>query len=92
MRLFSRNCLYVLKKKTALRLRKTIATAYNLRETLLPPLETGWGKTTADIIEFGANAEVKLLRLPHLSSFKLFSRRECGEKIENIFTQFCSKT
>ena len=79
-------------KKTAIRLRKIIANAYNLRETPLPPFETGWGKTTADIIEFGSKAEVKLLRLPHLSSFKLFSRKECEEKIDNIFTQFCRKT
>ena len=78
--------------KTTKRIRKIIATIYNLPEGKPCKVETGWGNTTADIIEFGSNAEVKLLRLPHLSSFKLFSRKECEEEIEDIFTRFCCKT
>lgn len=77
-------------KKTAIRLRKIIANAYNLHETPLPPFETGWGKITADIIEFGDKAQIKLLRLPHLSRFTLFTREASEEKIESIFSQFCS--
>ena len=79
-------------KETAERIRKIIATTYALPKSKSYKPQTGWGDYTADIVEFGNNAEVKLLRLPHLSSFKLFSRKECEEKIEDIFTQFCCKT
>ena len=78
-------------KETAKRLRKIIADTYKLRDNPLPPLETGWGKTTADIIEFGDKAEIRLLRLPHLSRFTLFTSEQCEEKIEDVFTQFCGK-
>ena len=77
--------------KTTKRIRKIIATIYNLPEGKPCKLETGWGNTTADIFEFGDNAEIKILRLPHLSTYKLFSRKECEEKIEDIFTQFCGE-
>ncbi|MXW22139.1 MAG: hypothetical protein F4X55_06745 [Candidatus Dadabacteria bacterium] len=83
-----------IEKKAAKRLRKIIEIAYNLPESRSCKLPTGWSDTTnytADIFEFGSNTEVKLLRLPHLSTYKLFSRTECGEKIEDIFTQFCGK-
>lgn len=80
----------------AKRLRKIIKIAYDLPESRSCKLPTGWSDTTnytADIFEFGSNAEIKLLRLPHLSTYKLFSssRKECKEKIENTFTQFCGK-
>lgn len=79
-------------KETAERIRKIIATTYALPESKSYKPQTGWGDYTADIVEFGNNAEAKLLRLPHLSSFKLFSRKECEEKIEDILTRFCRKT
>ena len=85
-----------IEREAAKRLRKIIEIAYDLPESRLCKLPTGWSNTTnytADIFEFGSNAEVKLLRLPHLSTFKLFSssRKECKEKIDDIFTQFCGK-
>ena len=55
-------------------------------------LQTGWGDYTADIIEFGDNAQIKLLRLPHLSRFTLFTSEKCKEEVDNILTQFCCKT
>ena len=84
-----------IEKESAKRLRKIIETAYDLPESRLCRLPTGWSNRTnytADIFEFGSNAEVKLLRLPHLSTYKLFSRKECEEKIEDIFTQFCGES
>ena len=83
-------------KKTAKRLRKIIEATYKLPESRLYKLPTYWSKTTnytADISEFGSNAEVKLLRLPHLSTYKLFSskNKKCKEKIDDILTQFCRK-
>ena len=84
-----------IEKEAAKRLRKIIKIAYDLPESRSCKLPTGWSNRTnytADIFEFGNNAEVKLLRLPHLSTYKLFSRKECEEKIEDIFTQFCGES
>ena len=78
-------------KETAERIRKIIATIYNLPESKSCKPQTGWGDYTADIVEFGNKAEVKLLRLPHLSRFTLFTREKCEEEVENIFTLFCRK-
>lgn len=80
-----------IERETAKRLRKTIKIAYDLPETRLCKLPIGWGNYTADIFEFGDNAEVKLLRLPHLSRFTLFTSEKCKKEVDNIFTQFCSK-
>ena len=77
--------------ETTNRLRKIIKIAYDLPESRSYKLQTGWGDYTADIIEFGEKAQIKLLRLPHLSRFTLFTRKASEEKIEDIFTQFCSK-
>lgn len=78
--------------ETAKRLRKIIKIAYDLPESKLCKLWIGWGNYTADIVEFGNNSEVKLLRLPHLSRFPLFTSEKCKEEIDNILTQFCHKT
>ena len=86
--------LVCIEQEAAKRLRKIIKIAYDLPESRSCKLPTGWSDTTnytADIFEFGSNAEVKLLRLPHLSTYKLFSREKCEEKIEDIFMQFCGK-
>lgn len=77
-------------KETAKRVRKIVATIYDLPEGKPYQLQTGWGNTTADIVEFGNSSETKLLRLPHLSRFTLFTREASEEKIESIFSQFCS--
>lgn len=78
--------------ETTKRIRKIIATIYNLPEGKPCKLETGWGNTTAEIFEFGDNAQIKILRLPHLSRFTLFTREKSKEEVENIFTRFCCKT
>ena len=81
-----------IERGVAKRLRKIIKIAYDLPETRLCKLPIGWGNYTADIFEFGDNAEVKLLRLPHLSRFTLFTSEKCKKEVDNIFTQFCSKS
>lgn len=80
-----------IEKETAKRLRKIIDTTYDLPESKSYKLQTGWGNYTADIFEFGSNAEVKLLRLPHLSRFTLFTSKKCEEEVDNTFSRFCSK-
>ena len=78
-----------IERETTERLRKIIETAYRLPEGKSYKLQTGWGNYTADIVEFGNSAEVKLLRLPHLSRFTLFTREASEKAIENIFSRFC---
>ncbi len=80
-----------IEKETAKRLKKIIETTYDLPESKSYKLQTGWGNYTADIFEFGSNAEVKLLRLPHLSRFTLFTSKKCEKEVDNIFSRFCSK-
>ena len=80
-------------RKTTKHVRKIIAITYNnLHEGKQCELETGWGKISAEIFEFGETAETRLLRLPHLSRFKLFTSEKCKEEIDNVFTRFCRKT
>lgn len=78
-----------IEKETSKRLRKIIDTTYALSQDNLYQLRTGWGNTTADIVEFGDNAEIRLLRLPQLSRYKLFTSEKCKEEVDNIFTRFC---
>lgn len=77
--------------KTYERLKELIPRTYRLRETNHIPIKTGWGNTEIDILEFGESSEARLLRLPHLSTYKLFSRAECVEPVDRIFTRFCGR-
>jgi hypothetical protein len=52
-------------------------------------LSTGWGNYNADIIFFGSQSQIRLLRLPHLSTFKLFTSQQCSTNINQIFKTFC---
>jgi len=75
-------------RETYKRLRPIIIKTYGLPELKTQTLFTGWGKITADIVEFGKKSEVKLLRLPHLSIYKLFTRTECERPVNHIFKKF----
>ena len=47
-------------------------------------LPTGWGHYTGDIVQLSglrSGELLTLIRLPHLSTFKLFSRPECGPHV-----------
>jgi hypothetical protein len=48
---------------------------------------TGWGKYTADIDEFDDGR--RLLRLPHLSTFRLFKSVNCEKPIAKIMDTAC---
>jgi hypothetical protein len=50
---------------------------------------TGWGKCTADLTMFGEDAEVRLLRLPNLSAFQIFSNGPCIEPMNKILDEAC---
>lgn len=79
-------------RDTFKRIKPIISNCYGLAETHSEPVRTGWGDYTGDIVEFGSGSEnIKLLRLPHLSTFKLFSSEKCTVDIDNIFSRFCSR-
>ena len=53
-------------------------------------LPTGWGNVSADVNEYRFEAHsAMVVRLPHLSTFQLFSRRECAEFLNGILTKGC---
>ena len=66
--------LVCIEQEAAKRLRKIIKIAYDLPESRSCKLPTGWRNHT------NYTADIKLLRLSHLSIYKLFSRKECEEK------------
>ncbi|MGH6608669.1 MAG: hypothetical protein ACRECQ_00280 [Burkholderiaceae bacterium] len=52
---------------------------------------TGWGTYTADVKSFQKDGGITtLLRLPHLSTFKLFSRHQCRPYTDAIVSKACS--
>ncbi len=51
---------------------------------------TGWGNVTAELDEFKyPDRSVMTLRLPHLSTFQLFSRPECRPHVREILMKAC---
>jgi len=51
---------------------------------------TGWGNITAELDEFRfPDRSAMTLRLPHLSTFKLFSRSECVPYLDQIVAKGC---
>jgi hypothetical protein len=53
-------------------------------------MPTGWGACTADVTHYGEGKETAtLVRLPHLSTFQLFSRAECKPFVDAILTSAC---
>ena len=47
----------------------------------LTTMLTGWGRCRA---ELRVDGQIRLLRLPHLSTFQLFSRRDCECPVREI--------
>lgn len=53
-------------------------------------MQTGWGAYTAEVKRFGrGDAIATLVRLPHLSTFQLFSRPECKPFTDAIIADAC---
>ncbi|PZN30409.1 MAG: hypothetical protein DIU71_12255 [Proteobacteria bacterium] len=54
-------------------------------------MSTGWGRVTASIDKFRIEGQVvTLLRLPHLSKHKLFSRAACAPHLDAILEEVCA--
>lgn len=52
-------------------------------------IPTGWGDYKADLVVFRGPRAVRLLRLPHLSTFKLFSSLRCRPSMVAILDEAC---
>ncbi len=52
-------------------------------------LPTGWGNYTADLTTFAGVRPIHLLRLPHLSTFQLFSSEKCKGSVSRILDEAC---
>lgn len=68
---------------------KLIPLIYNLPLSYHRIMPTGWGNCKADIVYFDIPAKIRLLRLPHLSTFKLFTSKKCSSNIDQIFDLLC---
>ena len=77
-------------RDTHKKLKPIISSVYNLPLSSSKQIPTGWGEYTADLDKFGTNSEIQMLRLPHLSTFKLFSSLKCTTQLNNIFNEACS--
>jgi hypothetical protein len=66
-------------------LRRLIPSALGGRIVRTMSYPTGWGAYTADIDYFDrSGGPVRLLYLPHLSRYALFTRRQCAEHLSSI--------
>ena len=53
-------------------------------------LPTGWGNVSAEVREYRfEDHSAMVVRLPHLSTFQLFSRRECAGYVQEILSRGC---
>ncbi len=53
-------------------------------------LPTGWGTVTAEVHEYKfSDRSTMVVRLPHLSTFQIFSRSECKDPLEGILASGC---
>ena len=78
-------------KDTYKKLKSLVPRVYGLSRANHIQIKTGWHNSGADIIEFGESPKTRLLGLPHLSTYKLFSHAECVEPVDRIFTRFCDQ-
>lgn len=72
-------------RETYKQLLELIPKTYNLSHVESRRMPTGWGNYNADIDTFIGNSKIKLLRLPHLSTFKLFTSKKCVDCVNDIF-------
>jgi len=71
------------------RLRPIIEDVYGYPMTGTCKYRTGWGNYTADLDKFGDKSQLTMLRLPHLSKFKLFTSPQCTDYLNIILSEAC---
>jgi hypothetical protein len=67
-----------------------VSSVYRLPKSNTKTFQTNWGKITATLDTYGTNPPVNMLRLPHLSTFKLFTSDQCQNQLDLIFEEACS--
>jgi len=77
-------------KDTHKMLRSIIPSTYGFPLENTKKVRTGWGDYTADLDTFGDKSQVKMVRLPHLSTFKLFTSSKCTQQLNIIFSEACA--
>lgn len=75
--------------ETHKRLRTLLKGVYKLSLEETKTFQTNWGNVTATLDELGGESRVNLLRLPHLSTFKLFTSTKCQDQLSMIFREAC---
>jgi hypothetical protein len=62
----------------------------HLQQQPIQSFITGWGKCRADVARFiSSDRGTTVLRLPHLSTYKLFSREQCTAHLRDIIDSAC---
>jgi hypothetical protein len=77
-------------RETYIALQSIIPCYTGMSVTASRSFRTGWGRCTADLLTYGGEQSVRLLRLPHLSSFQLFSSSYCTEHLAIILDKTCN--
>lgn len=75
--------------KTHKKLRPLLIDAYRLSLVKTQEYRTNWGNVTATLDELNGVSQMNLLRLPHLSTFKLFTSGKCQDQLDIIFREAC---
>jgi hypothetical protein len=77
-------------RKAQSELRALIPHVLTTQRQNMRTLATGWGDYTVDIEKFaGANGTTRLLYLPHLSTWSLFTSLKCASQIRAIMAEAC---
>lgn len=76
-------------KETHKGLKSLISEVYGTTLKESRKVDTGWGSYTGDIDIFGDKSEIIMIRLPHLSTFKLFTSAKCRDQVNAIFHEAC---
>ena len=78
-------------RETASRVGKIIRESLDGQLVSAQAIPTGWGRVSADVQHFsrGGRSGLTLIRLPHLSTYQLFSSARCAEATERILRLGC---
>ncbi len=82
--------IFCIDRETHTELKKIIPEAMGRALTWGKIFPTGWGKYTADVSEFKNDLGItRLIRLPHLSTYQLFTSPQCERFVNEILKVAC---
>jgi hypothetical protein len=77
-------------KKTHSEIESLISNAYNLPVSSREYFPINWGKYSAELSLFGADAEIALLRIPHPSRFQIWCKPKYRRAIDTMLSAACA--